>query len=145
MKFDSYPRFLKSDLYKNYLMREISGENVTLSSDAIDKDLLVTCSSAQKMDSKVSFYILLLNSVLLFIRNLPEYFDYWYFREERLEFFFIICGLPLWRQYCQFISKNLLGFYRKVFLRYYFTSKNQLFYSFVLIFTKIVQFIYHLR
>lgn len=55
MKFDSYPRFLKSDLYKNYLMREISGENVTLSPDAIDTDLLIASPSAPKTESmKVS-------------------------------------------------------------------------------------------
>lgn len=48
MKFDSYPRFLKSDLYKNYLMREISGEVITLSQEAIDSDLLFS-PNAQKI------------------------------------------------------------------------------------------------
>lgn len=28
MKFDSYPRFIKSDLYKECLLREISGEKL---------------------------------------------------------------------------------------------------------------------
>lgn len=42
MKFDSYPRFLKSEIYKNYLMREISGENITVQQNAIDCDLSFT-------------------------------------------------------------------------------------------------------
>uniref|UniRef100_A0A8D8Q0L3 Regulator of G-protein signaling loco n=2 Tax=Cacopsylla melanoneura TaxID=428564 RepID=A0A8D8Q0L3_9HEMI len=33
MKFDSYPRFLKSDLYKDCLLKEISGEEVTYTKD----------------------------------------------------------------------------------------------------------------
>lgn len=54
MKFDSYPRFLKSDVYKNYLMREISGERITLSSDMIDPDLLSIQNVPKAKNAKVS-------------------------------------------------------------------------------------------
>ena len=33
MKQDSYPRFIKSDLYKTYLMREMEGKPLNLPAD----------------------------------------------------------------------------------------------------------------
>ncbi|KAG8236670.1 hypothetical protein J437_LFUL014398 [Ladona fulva] len=40
MKFDSYPRFLKSDLYKECLMRDMSGQSLSFGSSAtLDADL----------------------------------------------------------------------------------------------------------
>lgn len=36
MKQDSYPRFIKSELYKMYLMREMEGKRLNLPSDDFD-------------------------------------------------------------------------------------------------------------
>ncbi len=54
MKFDSYTRFLKSDLYKSYLMREIAGETIALSSESVDPDLLVSSPASKMKNLKVS-------------------------------------------------------------------------------------------
>lgn len=56
MKFDSYPRFLKSDLYKNYLIREMNGEVISLSPDIINTDLLINQSVSKTKNVKVSIY-----------------------------------------------------------------------------------------
>lgn len=56
MKFDSYPRFLKSDLYKNYLIREMNGEVISLSPDVINTDLLITQPVSKTKNVKVSVY-----------------------------------------------------------------------------------------
>ena len=37
MKYDSYPRFLKSDVYKNYIRNEMENKSIQQSKDQISK------------------------------------------------------------------------------------------------------------
>ena len=47
MKFDCYPRFLKSEVYKSYLVRELAGELITVAPNATNPDLLVNVNAAK--------------------------------------------------------------------------------------------------
>jgi hypothetical protein len=57
MKFDSYPRFLKSDLYKECLVRELSGQDLPFpGGDNLDTGLQLHGTSSSPSHSKVQWH-----------------------------------------------------------------------------------------
>lgn len=61
MKFDSYPRFLRSELYKECLVREISGQELPCTGrDGLDKGLQLHSTGESPNHSKVQSYFQML-------------------------------------------------------------------------------------
>jgi len=55
MKFDSFSRFLKSDLYKDSLLADMAGNNLPCDGQDLDFDLMTTavCDMLDKSDSSI--------------------------------------------------------------------------------------------
>lgn len=61
MKFDSYPRFLRSELYKECLVREISGQELPCTGrDGLDKGLQLHSTGESPNHSKVQSHFQML-------------------------------------------------------------------------------------